>query len=51
MIDVKNDSCNFNGCNKQHIYGLVEGKPIHCTQHKLPNMTNVKTKKCEESTL
>ncbi len=48
MVDMKNSPCEFKGCPKQphfNDYGQIRGR--RCADHKLDNMVDVVTKKCE----
>ena len=47
MINVKDKTCEYVGCNTQPTYNLPgQTKARFCSEHKQPNMVNVKDKKC-----
>lgn len=50
MIDVKNKTCEENGCVQRPTFNkLGETKGIYCKKHKKINMVDVMSKTCEEN--
>jgi hypothetical protein len=49
MINVKQSNCLFDNCNKIPYFNLPDKKiGLYCDQHKLENMINIKSKRCEK---
>lgn len=47
MIDVKNEHCIFENCQKYKIYAYENEKRLYCKDHKKDNMIDVATKRCK----
>ena len=49
MVDVKSKTCENSTCDTRPVYNFKGLKTARfCTEHKLPNMVNVKSKTCEK---
>lgn len=47
MIDVKNCRCKHPGCTRQPNYGHEGGRAKYCSSHKLAEMVNVVSRRCD----
>lgn len=47
MIDVKNCRCKHPGCTRQPNYGHEGGRAKYCSSHKLSQMVNVVSRRCD----
>ena len=47
MVDVKNKTCNHDGCKRQPTYNKEgQSRALYCSEHKEDGMVNVKDKMC-----
>ena len=48
MIDVKNNTCKFNGCSKNPCFNIKGSKKgLYCREHATPEMIDVKNNTCK----
>lgn len=47
MVDIKHKRCNYDNCNIRASYGILRYRPQYCKKHKLDDMYDVVSIKCQ----